>query len=59
VLPGITGWAQINQHYDTCLDDVKQKVALDLEYLERRSVLRDLWIMALTIPVVVTRKGAW
>ncbi|HET7274655.1 MAG TPA: sugar transferase, partial [Longimicrobiaceae bacterium] len=26
VLPGITGWAQINQSYDTSLDDVRRKV---------------------------------
>lgn len=59
VLPGITGWAQINQHYDTCLDDVKRKVVYDLEYLERASILTDLAIMARTVPVVLTRKGAW
>lgn len=57
--PGITGWAQINHSYDGCLEDVKKKVQLDLEYLEQRSVRRDLEIMLKTLPVMVFRKGAW
>ncbi|MDH3272887.1 MAG: sugar transferase [Gemmatimonadota bacterium] len=57
VLPGITGWAQINQGYDTSIDDVKKKVELDLEYIERRSAAKDLLIMAKTMPVMVMRKG--
>ena len=57
--PGITGWAQINNPYDTCLDDVRRKVALDLQYLERRCVLEDLKIMAMTLPVMIFRKGGW
>lgn len=59
VRPGITGWAQINQPYDQCLDDVRRKLALDLEYIGRHSLLEDLKIMALTVPVVVLRKGGW
>lgn len=59
VRPGITGWAQINQSYDSCLDDVKRKVAFDLEYIARQSLLEDLKIMLLTVPVIVFRKGAW
>jgi lipopolysaccharide/colanic/teichoic acid biosynthesis glycosyltransferase len=59
VRPGITGWAQINQPYDQCLDDVRRKLALDLEYIGRHSLLEDLRIMALTVPVVVLRKGGW
>lgn len=57
VLPGITGWAQVNAGYDQSLDDVRKKVALDLEYLERRSAVQDLVIMAKTMPVMVFRKG--
>jgi lipopolysaccharide/colanic/teichoic acid biosynthesis glycosyltransferase len=59
VLPGITGWAQINQCYDRCLDDVRRKVVLDLEYLRRASVAEDMKILARTIPVVLLKKGAW
>ena len=56
VLPGITGWAQVNLGYDTSVDDVKKKVELDLEYIERRSAAEDLTIMAKTMPVIVFRK---
>jgi lipopolysaccharide/colanic/teichoic acid biosynthesis glycosyltransferase len=56
--PGITGWAQINHRYDTCLDDVRTKVRYDLEYLQRHSLAEDLRIMARTLPVVIFRKGA-
>lgn len=59
VRPGITGWAQINHHYDRDLEDVRRKVAFDLEYITRVSVLEDLKIMALTVPVIVGRRGAW
>lgn len=57
--PGITGWAQINQSYDTSLDDVRQKVRYDLEYLQRQGVGEDLMIMAKTVPVILFRKGGW
>lgn len=57
--PGITGWAQINQAYDTSLDDVRSKVRYDLEYLQRQSVAEDLKIMARTLPVMIFRKGGW
>lgn len=58
VLPGITGWAQVNLSYDQNLDDVRRKVALDLEYIEERSVTRDFIIMLKTLPVMLFRKGA-
>src|SRR6185312_3655925 len=36
VRPGITGWAQINQQYDSSVDDVRRKVQFDLEYIARQ-----------------------
>jgi lipopolysaccharide/colanic/teichoic acid biosynthesis glycosyltransferase len=56
--PGITGWAQINQNYDTSIDDVRRKVEYDLAYIERRSVVEDMRIMARTLPVMIFRKGS-
>lgn len=56
--PGITGWAQINQAYDSSIDDVRAKVQFDLEYLERQSVVEDLKIMARTLPVMIFKRGA-
>jgi lipopolysaccharide/colanic/teichoic acid biosynthesis glycosyltransferase len=57
VRPGITGWAQINQSYDTCVDDVRRKLEFDLEYLERQSVSEDLRIMIRTLPVMLFQRG--
>ena len=59
VRPGITGWAQINHHYDASIDDVRRKVALDLEYIARQSFAEDLRIMLQTAPVLVFKKGSW
>jgi lipopolysaccharide/colanic/teichoic acid biosynthesis glycosyltransferase len=58
-LPGITGLAQVNHHYDQTVDDVRIKLRYDLEYLSRKSVVEDLRIMARTVPAVLTKKGAW
>lgn len=38
VKPGLTGLAQICLGYDTCVEDVKRKVALDLFYISHQSV---------------------
>jgi lipopolysaccharide/colanic/teichoic acid biosynthesis glycosyltransferase len=59
VLPGITGWAQVNQPYDSCVDDVTRKVKYDLEYIERCSPLEDLKIILYTLPAVVVKRGGW
>jgi lipopolysaccharide/colanic/teichoic acid biosynthesis glycosyltransferase len=59
VLPGITGWAQVNQSYDTSVDSVRRKLELDLQYIQRRSTIEDLKIMALTFPTVVRGDSGW
>ena len=59
VRPGITGLAQVSQSYDTCLDDVKRKVAYDLEYVSGSTFWDDVVIMAKTLPVMLLRKGGW
>jgi lipopolysaccharide/colanic/teichoic acid biosynthesis glycosyltransferase len=59
VKPGITGWAQINQAYDACVDDVRRKVEYDLEYVRRQGLVEDLRIMTMTLPVMLFRKGGW
>jgi lipopolysaccharide/colanic/teichoic acid biosynthesis glycosyltransferase len=57
VLPGITGLAQVTMGYDSSVADVRRKVALDLEYLRRRSPLEDLRIMARTTLVMLGAHG--
>jgi lipopolysaccharide/colanic/teichoic acid biosynthesis glycosyltransferase len=59
VRPGITGWAQVNQGYDTSVDDVRSKVRYDLEYIRRQSTFEDVLIMARTFPVMLGRRGGW
>ena len=58
VPPGITGWAQINQSYDSSVDDVRRKLAFDLEYIGRQSTLEDLRIMLRTLPVLLFKQGS-
>jgi lipopolysaccharide/colanic/teichoic acid biosynthesis glycosyltransferase len=58
VRPGITGLAQVVLHYDYSVDDVRRKLACDLDYIKRQSALEDLQIMVRTLPVMLTARGA-
>ena len=59
VRPGLTGLAQINQQYDSCLDDVRTKVSYDLDYLRKQSLLFDVRIMLRTVPAVLLKYRGW
>lgn len=52
--PGVTGWAQINGRDELAIPD---KVALDAEYLARRSFVFDLKILVSTVVPVLTARG--
>lgn len=52
--PGITGWAQINGRDEI---SIKEKVALEKEYLERKSFLFDVVIVVRTFTSVIRVKG--
>ncbi|WP_374399350.1 sugar transferase [Niveibacterium sp.] len=52
--PGITGWAQVNGRDELAIPD---KVAYDLEYLQRQSFCFDLKILFLTVHRVFTAHG--
>ena len=54
LLPGITGWAQVNGRDEL---DLEQKVQLDYEYLQRRSTPFDCYILFLTGMKVLGRDG--
>ncbi len=58
VRPGITGWAQVNHAYDTCRDDVIEKLRYDLYYVRHMSFSLDLQIMVRTLGVMLANKGA-
>ncbi|MFA6540355.1 MAG: sugar transferase [Bacteroidota bacterium] len=57
VKPGITGWAQIKQGYDTSIEDVKSKVRYDLFYIENMSFRMDIKILLLTFYTMIAGKG--
>jgi len=54
LMPGLTGWAQINGRDEL---PIAQKVQLDEEYLQRRSFFFDLKILWLTAIKVIARDG--
>lgn len=54
LLPGLTGWAQVNGRDELPISD---KVKLDVEYLQRRSLWFDIRILWLTFVKVVRRDG--
>jgi len=54
LLPGLTGWAQVNGRDEL---PIPEKVQFDREYLQRQSFKFDLQIMMLTIVKVIRREG--
>jgi O-antigen biosynthesis protein WbqP len=54
LLPGITGWAQVNGRDELSIPD---KVALDVEYLNRQSFWFDMKILWMTFLKVINRDG--
>lgn len=50
VTPGLTGWAQVNGGRDVTAAD---KAALDVWYVQNASLMLDLRIMLLTVPMVM------
>lgn len=56
VKPGMTGPMQVNGRGDLPFE---QRLALELDYIERYSLRRDLAILLRTLPAVVQGKGAY
>ena len=54
LMPGLTGWAQVNGRDKL---PIPEKVALDVEYMERRSFWFDMYILWLTVLKVVKWDG--
>ena len=61
VKPGITGLAQVNgwRGETRTLDQLEKRVALDIEYIKKWSLLLDLKILARTFWVVLKGKNAY
>jgi O-antigen biosynthesis protein WbqP len=54
LLPGITGWAQINGRDEL---NIEEKVLFDKEYLYKKSIFFDLKIILLTIIRIIKSDG--
>jgi lipopolysaccharide/colanic/teichoic acid biosynthesis glycosyltransferase len=56
--PGITGLAQVEVGYTNTIEGMQEKLDFDLRYIRNLKPLQDLRILAKTVSVVVTGKGA-
>ena len=54
LVPGLTGWAQVNGRDEL---PIPQKVALDVDYLQRQSLWFDVRILWFTFVKVIRREG--
>ena len=54
LVPGLTGWAQVNGRDEL---PIPEKAKLDAEYLQRQSLLFDIRILWLTFVKVLSRDG--
>jgi O-antigen biosynthesis protein WbqP len=54
LVPGLTGWAQVNGRDEL---PIPEKVALDVEYMERQTFWFDMKILWMTFLKVVSRDG--
>jgi lipopolysaccharide/colanic/teichoic acid biosynthesis glycosyltransferase len=54
LMPGLTGWAQVNGRDEL---PIPQKVALDVEYVQKQSFWFDVEILWLTFLKVLQRDG--
>ena len=54
VRPGVTGWAQVNGRNETSW---RERLGMDVWYVDHRSMALDLRILAQTVAVVLRRSG--
>ena len=54
--PGLTGLQQISARGGL---DLEERIALDVYYTRRRTLLFDLWILVRTPLAVLRGRGAW
>lgn len=55
VIPGLTGWAQVNGGYNL---EAEEKIVYDIDYIERRSLMMDLRCILQTVTVIFSHEGA-
>ena len=65
VVPGITGWAQINQRYEPgnispqSIEETKVRLAYDFYYIKHRSLALDVVIALKTVKRMLFRVSSW
>jgi lipopolysaccharide/colanic/teichoic acid biosynthesis glycosyltransferase len=55
VTPGITGLWQTCGRSETSYEE---RVRMDMQYIEQRSIMLDLWVIISTVPAVLLKRGA-
>ena len=58
VLPGITGWAQINFKYGDTLEDTITKLEFDLYYIKNMSAGLDIYVIFHTLKAMLLSRGS-
>lgn len=56
VVPGLSGLWQVSGRAEV---DFDERVRLDINYVERRSLLFDVWILVRTVKAVLRARGAY
>ena len=55
IKPGTIGWAQVNWKFDESIEDIREKLAFDLFYINNRTISLDIKIIFMTINAVLPR----
>ena len=60
VKPGMTGWAAVKGSRGpvNTEQEVRRRVQLDIDYIERQSFWLDLWVILITVPVLLGDRSA-
>ena len=58
ILPGITGWAQVNHKYGDSIEDTATKLEFDLYYLKNMTFSLDTYIIFQTLKVMLLSRGS-
>ena len=58
MIPGLSGWAQVNYPYGASINDTNIKLSYDIFYLFNKSLMVDLLILFKTIRLIFNAKGA-
>lgn len=56
VRPGLTGLWQTSGRSDT---SYRRRVAMDVSYVERKSLALDIWLLCRTVPAVILARGSY